>query len=214
MKNGLSPSSLVNVPVGAGERSHRGSPGRLPGLKPLTRARLKAPASAAVLVTATWPNWPLAGVPPIWTLSVPAEVWVKLPATVSVLPAPTVRLPLLVKSPAVVKSAPSVRLKLPLLEVRPAMPAIVAPAPPRVMLASLVVMVVPVGNSRVAPSRAFQVPPVSVVPESWLMEVGFEVQRAGIGLDGAGVGQRAVDRQRRDVPVPAVLRIVPALSIR
>ena len=67
----------------------------------------KVPASVAVPVTSTWPNWPLAGAPSIWTLRVAAVVSDALPLTLRVLPAPTVRLPLLVKLLAVEKSAPS-----------------------------------------------------------------------------------------------------------
>jgi hypothetical protein len=89
-----------------------------------------------------------------------------LPATVNVLPAPAVRLPLLVKSPAVVKLAPLVMVKRPLFATRPALPVILAPVPPRVMFAALLVMAVPVGNARVAPFSAFQVPVVRVLPES------------------------------------------------
>jgi len=51
-----------------------------------------------------------------------------------VLPAPIVRLPVLLKSPAVEKLAPPVTEKLPLLVARPEIPAMVAPAPSRVML--------------------------------------------------------------------------------
>ena len=85
--------------------------------KPLTRVRSKrAGQRGGARRRPAAPNRPLAGVPPIWTLSVPAAVWVSLPVTVSVLPAPTVRLPLLVKLPLVVKLAPPVERRLPLLE--------------------------------------------------------------------------------------------------
>jgi len=78
-----------------------------------------------------------------------------------VLPAPIVRLPVLLKLPVVEKLAPLASEKLPLLDDRPEIAAMVAPAPSRVMLPSLVVMLVPLGNSRVAPLSAFQVPAVS-----------------------------------------------------
>ncbi len=104
-----------------------------------------------VPVLVTWPKSPLAGVPPICKLSVPAAVCAKLPATLSVLPAPTVKLPLLLKSPVVEKLAPPVTLKPPLLEAMPAMAVIVAPLPPRPMLPALSVIAVLAGNASVAP---------------------------------------------------------------
>ena len=130
------------------------------------------PARVAVPVTATWPNRPLAGVPPIWTLSVPAEVCVKLPATVSVLPAPTVRLPLLVKSPAVVKLAPLVTAEAAAVggqagEAGDRRPGAVEGDVGGVGGDGSCRW----GTASVAPSSAFQVPPVSVLPESWLTEL-------------------------------------------
>src|SRR5208282_1583339 len=143
VKNGLNPLKLMKLPVvEAKDITSKVWPEE--GLKPLTRARLKAPASVAVPVTATCPKRLLAGVPPIWSLSAPVDVWVKLPETVKMLPGPTVRLPLFVKL------APFVTTKVPLLEAKPAIPPIVAPAPPRVSLAWLLVMAVPLGNWREA----------------------------------------------------------------
>ena len=127
-----------------------------------------------------------------------------MPFTVSVLPAPIVRLPVLLKSPVVEKLAPLVRTELPLLDARPLRAAMVAPCPSRVMFAWLVVMLVPLGKASVEPSRAFQVPPVRVSPESWPNDVGIESERAGFGFDRARVDQRAVDGKRR-CPGPAGL---------
>ncbi len=40
----------------------------------------------------------------------------------------------------------------------------------------------------------------------------LEVQRTGVGLDGAGVGDRARRIDSVEVPLPAVLRMVPAFT--
>ena len=79
-----------------------GSPGRA-GIEAIDQATFRVPAQRGRAGGHDCPNWPLAGVPPICTLSVPAAVCVKLPATLSVLPAPKVRFPLLLKPPVVVK---------------------------------------------------------------------------------------------------------------
>ena len=90
------------------------------GLKPLTRLRLKFPASVAVAGHHDLPELAAGRRAADLPSSVPAAVWVKLPATVSVLPAPTVRLPLLREVAGGGEAAPPVRLRLPLLEARPA----------------------------------------------------------------------------------------------
>ncbi len=114
---------------------------------------------------------PLAGVPPICSSSAAPVAWENAPLTVSVLPAPRVSAPLLAKAAAVVKVAPPVSAKAPLLDARPVIPVIVALAPSIVILAALLVMLVPLGNSIVAPLSAFQIPPVSKLPETWVIEI-------------------------------------------
>jgi hypothetical protein len=67
---------------------------------------------------------PIAGVvvlPPIWIVTVPDELAVKLPLTASTLPAPRVKLPELLKFPLVVNVWPPRTLKLPWLVFRPQM---------------------------------------------------------------------------------------------
>ena len=180
-------------------------------MKPFTRLTFRSPPSAAEPVATSCPNWPLAGVPPICTASDPAAACVKLPPTLSVLPAPTVRFPLLLKPPAVVKPAPPVRLRLPLLEASPDSAAIVAPLPPRAMVAALPVMVVPLGNCRVAPSSAFQVPPVKLPLESWANVVG---SRSSVP-ESASIVPVLVNTpvtEKVEVPVPPVFSIVPSLT--
>ena len=163
------------------------------GLKPLTRLTFKSPPSAAEPVATTCPNWPLAGVPPICTSSVPAEVCVKLPATVERAAGADGQVAAVAEIAGGGEAGPAGETQAAAVGGQTGRAAIVAPAPPRAMLAALLVMVVPLGNCSVAPSSAFQVPPVSVLLESWLNELGLERQRAGVGLDRAGIGQRAID---------------------
>ena len=70
------------------------------------------------------------------------------------------------------EAGPVGQAEVPLFAARPAMPAIVAPAPPRATLAALLVMFVPLGELQRRAVEAFQVPPVSVLPETWLNGVG------------------------------------------
>ncbi len=114
VKNGFNPLKPVKLPVAeAKDITIEGLAGRR--TEAVDQAEVEGPGQRGRPVTSSCPKRPLAGVPPIWSLSVPVDVWVKLPETVKVLPGPTVRLPLFVKPPAVVKSAPFVTTKVPLL---------------------------------------------------------------------------------------------------
>ena len=83
--------------------------------------------------------------------------------------------------------------------------------PSRVTFAWLVVMLVPLGNARVEPLRAFQVPAVSVLPETWAIVPA----RLSVPDSASMVPVLLSVPLTRivDVPVPAVFSIVPALSI-
>ena len=132
------------------------------GVKPPTRARLNVPARVAEPVIFVLPYWPLAGVPPICSLKVVPDVSLKLPLTASVLPEPTVNVPLLAKAPVVLRFAPLLRVKLPLFEAKPEMAGTVAPAPSSTIVAALLVIETPLGTFSFEPFITFHVPPVSV----------------------------------------------------
>ena len=130
------------------------------------------------------------------------KVWVKSPETVSVEPAPTVKLPLLLKSPVVAKVAPLVTVKPPLFEVKPAMPVIDAPAPSSVGLPALLVMAVPVGNWSAV--RMNGVPVLALRPRGRNLRDGIGIQEEGprFRLDDAAVVEAAIDGQVRSSTAP------------
>ena len=102
---------------------------------------------------------------------------------------------MLVKLLPSVKEAPFVTLKFPLFELNAFNGLDNAAAPPREMFRTRSrVKSVPLGKSRVAPSSAFQVPAISVVPETWLKE---------------SASRARVPESASMVPV---LSIVPAIS--
>ena len=136
----------------------------------------------------------------------------KFPATESVLAAPTVRFPLLVKLPAVVKFAPPVSEKLPLLEPSPAMPAMFAHAAAKGEIPGVGGDVGAGGELQAGAVLAFQVPAVNVLPESWSVP---RVAASAIVPESASMVPVFVIEPKTlklDVPVLAVLRMIPALS--
>ena len=152
--------------------------------------------------------------PPICSFSVPAPVCWKLPDTFSVPAAdaltPSVSEPLLVKLPAVVKLAPASIANEPVFVARFAIPWICAPRPESTRLAWLVMIFVPPGNSSIEPFNASHVPPVSVVPEIWVVVLASTNTMPG-SASIVPVFDRLPLTNNVDVPVPAVLSIVPSL---
>ena len=101
VKLGARPLKTANVPLAlAKERIWNVCP--LAARKPLMRSKSSVPARVAAWLTMSWPIWLLA-VPPTCAVSVPVEVWIKLPLTSS--GPPRVRLPLLASPPTVEKAA-------------------------------------------------------------------------------------------------------------
>ena len=155
------------------------------------------------------PTAPLEGSPPIVMPSVPEPAWVNWPATSSSAPAPIATVPLFEKSPAVVNDAPASRFKDPELEARPWTAPKLEPGP-TVSSPALDSMATNAGRLSVAPARAFQLPPVSVVPP-FVTSAIDELETASVPEAAAIVPELSrFPGESVVVPVPADLIIVPA----
>ena len=111
----------------------------------------------------------------------------------------------------VVKDAPLVRLKVPLFADRSLRAGIDAPVPSRVTFASLVATLAAPGKDSVEPFSATQVPAVSVLPASCAIVAAR--LRLPEPASMVPVLLSAPLTRMVDVPVPAVLSMVPAFSI-
>src|SRR5437764_11641681 len=99
-------------------------------------------------------------------------------------------------------------VKLPLFVARLAMLVKTELAPSRVMLALLVVRLTPLLSVRVELVKTFQVPPVSVLPLTWLVLVRLRVP------DRASTVPRLLNANWTSVtPAPADLRKVPVARL-
>ena len=125
------------------------------------------PPSVAAPVAAKCPQVAgSAGGPAISTRVVAVPVVCKLPGTASVLPLPTSSRPELASVPTVVKLRPAAMRKPPWLSASELIQAMVEPAPSSTTAPWFTVTLGAPATASVAPARATQVPPVSVVPEN------------------------------------------------
>ena len=81
------------------------------------------------------------------------------------------------------------------------------------MFAWLVVMIVPLGNASVEPSRAFQVPAVRAFARD-LCDGRIEAERSRLGFDGSRVAERAVDQDRRRAGAGGLLDRAGVVDLR